>query len=215
MSTFMTGQSQPSAETYSWQSSDRLRNGAACLIRTVRQPDLPLLADMLTQCFHPQEGLGAWLNPVFRLGIYEDLRHRFYARDPHTVCLVAVDPEVATEGRRSLDAPIAGTVEMALRYPKLWQPQRQQYLYISNLAVQPHYRRQGVAKQLLGVCERIALDWGYPEICLHVLENNANARRLYHQLGFRLQRADTSVGSMLLKRPQQLMMSKALTPSSP
>jgi ribosomal protein S18 acetylase RimI-like enzyme len=205
----MTGQSQSSTDAYVWKTGDRLNNGAICLIRTARQPDLSLLADLLTQAFHPQEGLVAWLNPVFRLGIYEDLRHRFYAREPHTVCLVAIDT-AAIDGRRSLEGPIAGTVEMALRYPKPWQPQRPPFLYISNLAVRPCYRRQGVARQLLGVCEQIAKDWGYADLYLHVLANNDPARRLYHHLGFQVRRADVGVGSLLLKRPQQLLLSKAL-----
>ena len=210
MSTFLTGQSSP--QPYAWQSQDCLLNGKTCLVRTARQHDLSTLATVLTECFHPPIGISAWMSPVFRLGIYEDLRHRFYANEPHAVCLVAVDAARGeTDGKRSLaDGAIAGTVELSLRYPKFWSTQHQRYLYVSNLAVQPDYRRQGVAKRLLQVCEQIALDWGYADLYLHVLGNNESARNLYRRVGFTAKSTDFSVSAFLFRRPQQVLMHKSL-----
>ena len=214
MSTFLTGQSSP--QPYAWQSQDCLLNGKTCLIRTARSHDLSTLATVLTECFHPHTGVAAWMNPVFRLGIYEDLRHRFYANEPHAVCLVAVDAAGAeTAGKRSLsDGAIAGTVELSLRYPQLWSSLHQRYLYISNLAVHPDYRRQGVARRLLHVCEQIALDWGYVDLYLHVLGNNDSARQLYRQMGFTAKSTEFSVSAYLFRRPQQLLMHKSLRRSA-
>jgi len=208
MSTFLTGQSSP--QPYTWQSQDCLLNGTMCLIRTARQHDLSTLATVLTECFHPQTGMAAWMTPIFRLGIYEDLRHRFYAREPHAVCLVAVDA-ASQAGKRSLaDGAIAGTVELSLRYPPFWSAHRQRYLYISNLAVHPDYRRQGVAKRLLYVCEQIALDWGYTDLYLHVLDNNDSARQLYRQTGFMDTSTDFRLSAFLFRRPQQMLMHRVL-----
>ncbi|NJK28271.1 MAG: hypothetical protein HC925_07035 [Coleofasciculaceae cyanobacterium SM2_3_26] len=38
--------------------------------------DLSQLADLLAQSFHTNTGIAGWFYPVFRLGIYEDLRLR-------------------------------------------------------------------------------------------------------------------------------------------
>lgn len=209
MSAFLTRRTPPPPAAYVWQSSDRLNNGSSCLIRTVRHADLTVLADVLTRCFHPQTGLMGWMAPVFRLGIYEDLRHRLYANDPHAVCLVAVDGASVVQGRSLGDGLIVGTVEMALRYPPFWYTHRQRYLYISNLAVHPEYRRQGIAHRLLQSCEHIAKDWGYSDMYLHVLDNNRPARCLYEKLGFSMSTVDFSLSAFMLRRPQQLLLQKS------
>lgn len=199
------------------------------LVRTVRKQDLGTLTDILASSFHRQEQVG-WLYSLLRAGIYEDLRMRIQTRNQHYVCLVAVqqrdDSEMAqaAQVQRSLhlalpavqsmaisgDRPV-GTVEIAVKMPPPWQSPHRRYLYISNLAVHADYRRQGVARQLLQTCERVAIDWGFQDLYLHVMENNSQARRLYMRAGYRLMRVESSITSVLLGRPQQLFMHKSLS----
>ncbi|MFB2924233.1 MULTISPECIES: GNAT family N-acetyltransferase [Aerosakkonema] len=178
------------------------------LIRAAKARDLTALAEILADSFHSRVGIGGWIYPLLRLGIYEDLRTRLQSTSPRYICLVAVEP-VTT---RPTDCDyLAGTVEMALRSTHPWLPiGLPQYPYVSNLAVRTECRRQGAAQQLLLTCERIALGWGFHDIYLHVLENNHQARRLYFKLGYRLHQVDSSWSSLLLGRPRRLLLHKRL-----
>jgi ribosomal protein S18 acetylase RimI-like enzyme len=64
-------------------------------------------------------------------------------------------------------------------------------------------------------CEQTALDWGFPDIYLHVLENNHQARQLYLKTGYQLRQIEPSYGAWLLGRPKRLLLQKHLstTPS--
>lgn len=183
-------------------------NTSSCHIRAASVRDLTVVAEILADSFHSREGMGRWMYPLLRLGIYEDLRNRLNAASPRYICLVAGFP---TSIRLSSCDRLAGTVEMALRSahpcPLCSSPQ---YPYLSNLAVHPDYRRRGVAQQLLLACERLALEWGFQDLYLHVLENNYQARRLYFKLGYRLHQVDWSLSSLLLRQPRRLLLHKHL-----
>jgi ribosomal protein S18 acetylase RimI-like enzyme len=207
------------------------------LVRTVRKQDLGSLADILASSFHSQDGQLGWLYPLLRAGIYEDLRTRIQNRAKHYACLVATrrvsssELEQEEKARRSLQlaSPLPastfvpsveaitsgdraiGTIEISLKTPPPWQSPHTPYLYVSNLAVHLDCRRQGVAQQLLQTCDRVAVSWGFQDIYLHVLESNHQARRLYVRSGYRLLRAETSLGSWLLGRPRQLFLHKSLS----
>ncbi|NEQ22919.1 MAG: GNAT family N-acetyltransferase [Microcoleus sp. SIO2G3] len=162
---------------------------------------------MLTDSFHSRSGIMGWAYPVLRLGIYEDLRNRLRSTAPHYVCFVALAVISSVGGSRE---ELAGTVEITLRSPSSWQPRHSQYPYISNLAVSKSCRRRGVAKQLLSACEQTALDWGFPDIYLHVLENNHQARQLYLKTGYQLYQIEPSYGAWLLGHPKRLLLQKHL-----
>jgi len=189
-------------------------------IRVAYQPDLPDLTEVLAHSFHSQDGLVGWLYPLFKMGIYEDLRSRLSAKTPHYACLVAVKRLNSLDCKRSLYIQaeafplavgrIAGTVEVGLRGQLPWQKTNQQYFYISNLAVQKNYRRQGIAFQLLQACEQMAFDWGHRELYLHVLENNHAARQLYQKAGYQIKAVESSLGSCLMGQPKQLLLKKSL-----
>ena len=53
-----------------------------------------------------------------------------------------------------------------------------------NLAVAPHYRRQGIAKALFREASRRLLQQGVTRIFLEVRASNAPALGLYHAVGF-------------------------------
>lgn len=56
--------------------------------------------------------------------------------------------------------------------------------YISNVAVFPEYRRQGVATRLLGSASELAAENGAESISLEVRPSNEAAVALYSGLGF-------------------------------
>lgn len=178
------------------------------LIRTAQQRDLLSLAEILADSFHDRTGIMRWTYPLLRMGIYEDLRSRLRSTSPHYVCLVAVDPRQTDSN--SPAGTVAGTVEMALRSPYAWQGRGTQYPYISNLAVRKSHRRRGIAQKLLLTCEQTSREWGFPDLYLHVLENNQQARQLYFKLGYRLHEIDSGWSSWLLRHPRRLFLHKTL-----
>ncbi len=168
-------------------------------VRPAQTEDLSGLATVLTDCFHPPVGWMYWLNPVLKLGIYEDLRSRLQNASPHYLCLVTEAQGTAQE--------LVGTVELTLKASSLFGSS---YPYIANLAVSPAYRRRGLARQLLQCCEPTVKQWGYREIYLHVLENNEQAIALYRSCGYRLHSTEAHLGSWLWSRPRRLLLRKSL-----
>ena len=57
--------------------------------------------------------------------------------------------------------------------------------YITNVAVRPEYRRQGIAGELLGVFRRFAENSALAFLTLEVRESNAPARALYAKYGYK------------------------------
>lgn len=188
---------------------DTVAAGASCFtVRAAQAQDLSTLAEVLADSFHSRTGLMGWVYPMLRLGIYEDLRNRLRSASPHYVCLVAV---AGVGAIANSSEKLVGTVEIALRSPPSWQLRSSQYPYISNLAVSQSCRRQGVAKQLLLACERTAIEWGFSDIYLHVLENNHQARQLYLKAGYQLHQAEPNYTGWLFGHPRRLFLHKRLT----
>ncbi|MEQ9354188.1 N-acetyltransferase family protein [Coleofasciculus chthonoplastes] len=175
-------------------------------IRRAKDQDLIALSEILADSFHSQQGLWRLVYPIWRLGIYEDLRNRLRGNSPHYACFVALNPDASGD---SADGLLVGTVEIALRSPPSWQPQGHQYPYISNLAVRRCCRRRGVAGQLLLACERQSLAWGFPNLYLHVLDSNDQARQLYLKMGYQLYHLEPSY-SLWRRHPQRLLLRKRL-----
>jgi ribosomal protein S18 acetylase RimI-like enzyme len=188
------------------------RSGFA--LRVAASKDLTQLADILAASFHSRKRFVEWVYPLLRLGIYEDLKNRLRCRSEHYICLVAeiVSGASGTAERfPSTGECVAGTVEMAVRSRLAWQVPNSEYPYLSNLAVHPQYRRLGIAQQLLCSCEQTALQWGFSEIYLHVLENNYAARQLYDRAGYRVEQVDGHWSSWLLRQPRRLFLRKQLS----
>jgi ribosomal protein S18 acetylase RimI-like enzyme len=99
---------------------------------------------------------------------------------------------------------------MALRCINPWTLGMTQFPYLSNLAIAESYRRQGGASQLLQACEAIALDWGFQDLYLHVLENNRPARRLYYKEGYRIHSIESGWGPWCFGQPKRMLLHKAL-----
>jgi ribosomal protein S18 acetylase RimI-like enzyme len=130
--------------------------------------DLDPVVEVLAQVFYPPLGLQRWLHPIHKRIIRQDLRLKLAARDPYYCCLAA-----------AVGAKVVGTAEISLRAMA-----HGKYPYLSNLAVLPEWRRQGIARQLLLSAEEVVQKWGYRRLQLHVLEDNLPAQQLYAQLGY-------------------------------
>ncbi len=164
------------------------------------------LTEVLTLSFHSREGILAWVYPILRLGIYEDLRQRLASGSQRYLCLAAVSQQ-PLENKEV----VIGTVEIGMRSRLTWPMTTGNHiLYISNLAVHPQYRRLGVGRQLLLSCESIAQQWGFSELYLHVLENNHQARRLYRNTGYKLQEVDWNWNTVLFRQPKRFFLRKPI-----
>jgi ribosomal protein S18 acetylase RimI-like enzyme len=165
-------------------------------IRFADLKDVKALADVLVQSFHVSENWFSWFYPLLKLGICEDLRTRLRSKSPYYQCLVALILE---------KEEVIGTAEISLRE---WFLSPKRACYISNLAVSGSYRRQGIAKQLLLNCEKVAEEWNCELLHLHVLEDNLAAKQLYLTNGYRSQRIENSLQSWLFKQPRRLLLEK-------
>lgn len=172
------------------------------LTRPAQAADLAEVAEVIIESFHSPHSWLAWFSPVLKLGIYQDLRSRNSGGMLHYVCLVATEQQSMQKEKQLL-----GTVEVSLR---LVGDQLPRSPYLSNLAVRPVYRRQGVAQHLLLACEQTVRQWGFEDLYLHVLEDNQIARELYRKAGYRLQAAHASWTSLFWVQPRQLLLHKRL-----
>ncbi len=164
------------------------------------------LATVLAESFHPPEGWMSLIYPVLKLGIYEDLRSRLHFSSNNYLCLVASIP---FSGLNKNNEVAIATVEMALR-SHCFPLEEPRYPYISNLAVRKAHRRKGIACKLLVNCEQKALEWGFSELYLHVLDNNEQAKQLYFNHGYQVCRVEPSCSAWLFKNPRRLFLRKYL-----
>ena len=177
-------------------------------VRSASLEDIPTLATVLTDSFHPPGGLMYLMHPLFKLGVCEDLRSRLRSNSSKYNCLVAISKDSEVTASKNV---IVGTVEISVRsncnsYSSIGSP----YPYIANLAVDRPYRRQGVAKKLLTKCEQIARTWGFSELSLHVLENNERAKKLYLGTGYKLIKIESNFSNWFLNTPRRLLLSKKI-----
>ncbi len=197
-----------------YQPAEERQSDFYLQIRAAQLEDVSAVAEILADSFHSKEGMLGWAYPLLRLGIYEDVRNRLRTFAPHHACLVAAKGTAKVDPAGKLCSNVetlAGTLEIAIRPTSVfWGGKYLRYPYLSNLAVHPTNRRQGIAVQLLLSCERVVLEWGFHDIYLHVLENNYQARQLYFKLGYRLHQIDNNLSNRLLGRPQQILLHKHL-----
>lgn len=182
--------------------------GLLISVRRAYVEDVPSLASILTDSFHPPTGLNYWIYPLLKMGVSEDLRGRLRSNSPNYSCLVATARMVKSGVRQNV---IVGTVELSMRSNySARSGQVAPHPYVANLAVAHSYRRKGAARLLLDECDRLAKTWGFSEISLHVLENNDRAQKLYFDRGYQLLKTESSLGSWFCNSPKRLLLSKQI-----
>ncbi len=188
-------------------------------IRLVERQDLDRLADILAISFYDSTEfatLTQWFAPLIRWSITLDLRSRLFDLNPRYACFVATSSDRVDRADQSI-----ATLEIGLRHVPhrstnlpsyIFLPNWNscEYPYLSNLAVDPPYRRQGAAQQLILAAEQMAGRWGFEQIYLHVLENNYPALQLYYSLGYQLYKVDADFGSWLFQSPRRFLLRKLL-----
>ncbi len=184
-------------------------------VRLARLGDLEQLTEVLASSFYDRTGWLAWLYPLMRLGIQEDLKQRLKTERHGYACLAVVALDSTAPGETSLGREIiVGTVEIAQRQSWPWQATSARYVYISNLAVIQPWRRRGFAAQLLAACESLALTWRIEHLYLHVMEDNPGARQLYHRVGFEVFQSEEGMAVWLGLQPRRLLLQKRVSASS-
>lgn len=130
-----------------------------------------------------------------------------------STCTVALQdtPSESAEIANS-ELLIVGTIEIALRSTSLWS-NHSQYPYISNLAVAQDFRRLGIGSRLLTICEQTALDWGYEETRLHVLDRNDSAKQLYCSNGYQISQIEANWGNLWFDYSPRLLLRKPILPA--
>ncbi|MCS7030439.1 MAG: GNAT family N-acetyltransferase [Gloeomargarita sp. SKYG116] len=155
--------------------------------------DIGPLAQLLAECFPPPIYLGGWCIPLWQRTIAQDIKQRL-ERDGDKILWLG-------SWRESV---LVGAVELSQR-----QWLHVQYIYLANLAVAPAYRRQGIGRELLQVAEQAVQAWPQEHLYLHVMEDNWAARRLYEQLGYRVQRWEWTWRTWL-GGPRRLLLAKTV-----
>lgn len=181
------------------------------IVHPATAADTKAISAILVQGFYHFPQFANWIYPILEFTINEDLRYRLRSQSPLYRCFVAK----LESHQRQNDAPqnsqlqVVGTIEVALRSPALWA-NNLQYPYISNLAVAPDFRRLGIGSQLLTKCEQAALDWGYRETRLHVLDSNQAAKLLYRINGYEISEIEANWGNLWLNYSPRLLLKKQL-----
>jgi len=78
--------------------------------------------------------------------------------------------------------------------------------YLCNIAVDPKFRRQGIARQMLAACEALAAEQGYKRFYLHVRLGDVSARSLYETSGYVVVEEESFLVKLTGRTPVCLMV---------
>jgi [ribosomal protein S18]-alanine N-acetyltransferase len=87
------------------------------------------------------------------------------------------NPRTLFGARKTLSGPLAG-------YICFWVVDDE--IQVANLAVNPDYRRQGIARALMSFLLNLVRDTSRSNVFLEVRPSNLSALSLYHALGFKV-----------------------------
>lgn len=73
------------------------------------------------------------------------------------------------------------------------------------MAIDPKYRRKGLARKMLAVAERVCRERGRTELALHVTQANTPARTLYEAQGFSELARESPAAKFWGQEPRALM----------
>lgn len=78
--------------------------------------------------------------------------------------------------------------------------------FLCNIAVDPSFRRQGIARHMLTACETLARSRGFRQLFLHIRLGDGPARSLYESSGFHELDADSWLVKVRGLTPRALMV---------
>ncbi|MCM1984384.1 GNAT family N-acetyltransferase [Lyngbya confervoides] len=167
---------------------------ASVQIRAAQGTDAASVAALLSLTFYPQRGWRALLTPVMQMGMQHELLTRLQSLTPEIyVCLLC-------EKKQGRWSQLLGTVELSQRPVQVPGQSRQRVPYISNLAVHPQYRHQGIGERLLQSCESVSRHWQASALYLHVRSENRPAQALYLKLGYQKYREPPTAARYLYRK---------------
>lgn len=143
-------------------------------IRRAKYGELGKVADLVVHSFYPEKS--ALVRPYLYLSELQRLQSNFPYSDAHHHFFIAYDREQPTV--------VVGFVDVDGRPSTLQNAPPRPYL--SDLAVQPNYRRQGIAKALIQQCETIVSNdvMKHNQLYLRVERDNHAAIHMYQSLGY-------------------------------
>jgi GNAT superfamily N-acetyltransferase len=193
-------------------------------IRPATVADIKTLAQILAYSFYVEANPtlhNSWLYPLLCWSIRFDLTNRFAENPASSICLVSEDlvtrEAIATIELhfRELDLRQLGLGKLGLgelifsQFSSVFKtPVKSAYL--SSLAVDRKYRRNGIACELINEAETIAKQRGYRAVYLHVIDQNHPARKLYQKLNYLLTKSESNFATWLLGFPNRLLLHKNL-----
>lgn len=145
--------------------------------------DLNAAAALMTDGFHPEVRNNPLLRPIRRLVELERLQGNFpYEEgDRHFYLVVRGEKGGELIGFCDVDGRIpAPGFSLSPFKPNVVRPRP----YLSDLVVNPDWRRRGVASALMAEAERLARDMGYDELYLGVRSTNEPALKMYSNMGY-------------------------------
>lgn len=138
--------------------------------------DLGVVSDIIMNSFYTGENARSPWRQMFRLGELNRLQQNFPYNDDKHFMLVAI---------YRYTEQIIAFVDIDARPPRRQEDPPRPYL--SDLAVDPRWRRNGIARSLIQNCERLAQQMGTNEIFIRVEQNNTPAISMYEGLNYEAQ----------------------------
>jgi ribosomal protein S18 acetylase RimI-like enzyme len=145
----------------------------------LKLPDLGVVSDLIMTSFYTGENTRSPWRQMFRLGELNRLQQNFPYDDVRHSMLVA--------SCRSTHEIMAFVDIDARPAKRLQDPPRP---YLSDLSVDPDWRRNGIASKLIQECEHLAIKMGKNELFIRVERNNTPALHMYEGLGYQAQPHD-------------------------
>lgn len=163
---------------------------------------------LLTRAFaHTKDGRG-----------FREIRayvHEMLESPPDGVMLVArLCPKDASEMQVGKTSLVVGLAAMSFnsatreQMPTLQPPDHAAYL--SNIAVEPRFRRKGIASTLLKVCEQVTSDAQLGRLYLHVRGPDAGAQAFYKGAGYLTAGSDSALCGVWHRMTPRVLMYKEL-----
>ena len=177
------------------ESESREEEDDFFFIRNALQAELGPAADILSEAFF-KENTNFFSYQWERLTTYLSLDATYPKPGERHSMFVAC---------HSTNGKVLGLAEIDDRpSPKDKNASPRPYMY--NVAVDPKWRRKGIAKALVLECEKMAQNWDKPEVYLKVRDTSQAAIAMYKSLGY-LERS-SSIEKLNDKYQNLLVMSK-------